>query len=354
MASGLFRVDTGVHVGLGHLQRSLALSTALRQGGVESFFFSNRENDSHQALECLGMEIAYLSQHESWTPTDVEETFEEACRNDCDFVVVDSHQASSDYLCQLRSAGLFVIARDDLARICFPCHMVVNGNADANQLAYHSSSGDTVFLLGLEYIVLREEFWQLPSRTMRDDVSNILVTVGGTDSQNLMPRCLRLLSELPDDFAVTAIVGPFFQNVAEVKTAVEDARHPVRLVYSPDSVQELMLEADLAISAGGQTLYELARVGCPTLAVRTASDQGRQLKALAKAGAVRAVGDAGDPDMITALRLQLVSLLRDPEARADLANTSQRLVDGEGALRVAQRILSETGHLRTGSSEVGG
>ena len=144
----LFRVDAGPHIGLGHLQRSLALAAASRQKDVESTFLTNDDNGSRERAAGFGFPVVTLPHVESWTSEDADAAVKVASQNGCDAVVVDSHEAHADYLTQLRDAGLYVIKRDDLAHYPFPCQMVINGNADACQLPYRSSSGDTLFLLG--------------------------------------------------------------------------------------------------------------------------------------------------------------------------------------------------------------
>ena len=307
----------------------------------------NEDKGIRERVVRFGFPVDILPQVESWTSEDGEAAVKVASQNGCDVVAVDSHEAHADYLTQLRDAGLYVIKRDDLAPYPFPCQMVINGNADACELPYSSSSGDTLFLLGPEYVALRQEFWGSPPRAMGANVQNILVTLGGTDQHNLMPKLLGLLDGVPGDFAVTAVIGPFFHNVAAVESVAESAKRPIGLVQSPDSLYELMLRADMAISAGGQTLYELACLGCPTIAIKTVANQDRQLTAMADAGFLWLAGDAVKDDIIPTVEEALLSLLADPKARVDMATEGQRLVDGKGALRAAQRILTEGCSLST-------
>ena len=343
MAKVLFRMDAGVHIGLGHLQRSLALATALKALSVDSVFLGNDDGPSREYAARHGFQMDSLKGVNSWTPEDAQATVESARRGGCGAVVVDYHEAGSRYLAQLRDAGLYVVARDDLASYTFPCQMVVNGNADAPQLPYRSSTGDTVFLLGPGYMVMRDEFLDPPERVLHPRVRNVLVILGGADGYGLMPRILDLLDRLPGDFAVTAVVGPFFEDLDGIQAAAERATRTVTLVHSPSSVSELMLEADLAISAGGQTLYELACTGCPTVAVQTASNQEGQMRAMAGAGIILEAGDANRGDVESVLRVSLVTLLSDGNERARMAAMGQRLVDGRGALRVASEIASGMG-----------
>jgi spore coat polysaccharide biosynthesis predicted glycosyltransferase SpsG len=310
-------------------------------------FLTNEEPTVRDRVTRFGFDSHTLDTAESWGAGDLEQTIAMAASHGCTAVVVDSDYEGADYLSQLRSAGFFVCAIEDIAPHSFPCQLVVNGDAHASQLPYHSSSGDTLFLLGPEYSILRREFWDIPSRVVRDVAQNILVTLGGADPYNLMPRVLGLLDELPGTFAVTAIIGPFFDNLVEVQTIAACTKHLVKLVFSPESVRDLMLEADLAVSAGGQTLYELACVGCPTIAVRMASNQDGQLQVFAVSGFVRVAGRADDSGIVTAIGDTLLSLLSDSKARAAMSGAGQRLIDGQGALRVAQAILAETAACKT-------
>lgn len=336
----LFRMDAGPHIGLGHLQRCLSLATALKELGVSSLFLANEHHSSRQRVDHFGFPIVTLPEAESWTAEDAENTIKVALQDGCNTVLVDSHEVRADFLAQVRSAGMYVIARDDLAQYSFPCQMVVNGNADACQLSYCSSSGDTLFLLGPKYTVLGQEYWESPERMVPNVVANVLVIVGGSDPFNLTPTILSVLDSLLGEFTVTVVIGPYFQNVSEVEATAGHGKRRVKLVHSPDTVHDLMLEADLAVSAAGQALYELARVGCPTVAIRLADNQGGQLKAMVDVGCLLAGGDAEKGDVTAAVSDAFGSLLSDREMRAGMAGVGQELVDGKGALRVAEGIAS--------------
>ncbi len=106
------------------------------------------------------------------------------------------------------------------------------------------------------------------------------------------------------------------------------------------------MEADLAISAGGQTLYELARVGCPTVAVRMAANQDGQLGVFEEAGFLRIAGHGDHSGIVEAIGEAVRTLMADPPARATMSVAGQRLIDGHGALRVARTIRAEISRVR--------
>lgn len=339
MQNVLIRVDAGMEVGLGHLHRCLSLANALERKGSTSHFVIPESAAVRSRIARDGITIDEIPSDSS-LETDLNITLNGARRLKARVVVVDSCVVNRDYLLELRRAGHYVVSIDDLAEITFPSQLVVNGNVYAQELSYHSAAGDTRFLLGTEYVMLRPEFWNMPSRVVRDTIRRVLLTVGGTDQQNLMPELLSLMDDFPDDFGVTAILGPFFENNREVEMAKRHSKRSVRLIYAPESVRNIMLEEDLAISGGGQTLYELACTGCPTVALQVAPDQRQHVRALFKAGVVY-MGEYSHDTGLTEVRRSFLSLLRDREARARLSEAGQRLIDGKGALRVAETILAE-------------
>lgn len=334
----LFRVDASAKSGLGHFQRCCALAKAFAfNKGLSACFLSDGDPGVERHLSGLGFQSESMNGIERGGPSDLLHTLAISARYRCEGVVVDSYHVDAAYLLRLRAAGLFVMAIDDLGRFPFPCQLVVSPGAHARNLSYRSSSGDTRFLLGPAYALLRPEFWNPPRRSPRPRVQEVLVMLGGgSDPHHLMPGLLGLLEQLQGEFSVTAILGPFFKNPERIRSLVKRLRRPVCVVESPTQLVDYMVQADLAITAGGQSLYELACVGCPTVAIEVAENQRAQLKALAGLGAVQFAGRAGDPRLLSRVS-RLVNRLRDDEQLQDhMSLAGQQLVDGRGALRVAE------------------
>ncbi|MBI3011132.1 MAG: UDP-2,4-diacetamido-2,4,6-trideoxy-beta-L-altropyranose hydrolase [Candidatus Omnitrophica bacterium] len=340
MAVVLFRTDAAPAVGLGHLRRCLSLAAALQRQDVRSVFVVPEDRQVRRCVREAGCSIEIVERVTAGDAVDLQHVLRAASRSEAAAVIVDSYQIGADYLEALRQAGLYVAVIDDLAAMAFPCHVVVNGGPHACRLPYRSSSGETTFLLGPSYALLGPAFWNVGPRPVRQTVQHVLLTLGGADPHHLMPRLLGLLDDLPGEFGVTAVIGPFFQNRLEVQHVAKRCQRTVRLVDAPASLRDLMLEADLAVSAGGQTLFELARVGCPAVAVRTASNQVAQLRAFVESGAMRLAGDAGDAHVMAAVRDSVASLVGDQGERGRMSLAGRRLVDGRGAQRTADAIAA--------------
>lgn len=336
--SVLIRVEASPSIGLGHLQRSLSLASALQELNTPCVFLTNGEPAVRNWLMRFGFESKTVQSVQTWDVEDAKQTAAFALSQGCQAVVVDSDHEGAEFLSCLRAAGLFVCAIEDLAPHPFPCHVVVNGDAHASRLRYMSSSGDTRFLLGPAYCILRKELWVVPPRVVRETPQHVLVMLGGNDPHHLMPGLLQVVGALPKTLTVTVVIGPFFDHVREIEEMVRGLLRPVKLVYAPDSVCELMMEADLAVSAGGQTLYELARVGCPAIAIRVAENQDGQLAVLEELGVIQFAGHAEDRQLLATMDTAIHQLLSDPRARSSMIQAGQRLVDGQGALRVARAL----------------
>lgn len=335
----LFRVDASPQIGIGHLQRCVSLAIALQKLGARCLLLTNQDQVVRQRAAAPGLDVEALNGVEPGGVEDLKHALAVATRRRSDVIVVDSYRASVDYLENLRAAGLLVVAIDDLAQFPFPCQIVVNGAARARALPYRSSSGDTRFLLGPEYVLLRPEFRDIPPRAPKEIVQNILIVLGGADPRNLMPELLARLDELTYDFTVTAVVGPFFENRDEVAALAKRCGRMVWLMDAPDSVRDLMLAADLAISAGGQTLYELAATGTPTVALQVADNQSFNLQALAAEGVIRVAGAVDEMGLFDVVLREVQALMVESGTRAQMAKAGQQLVDGRGANRLAQIIV---------------
>ena len=107
----------------------------------------------------------------------------------------------------------------------------------------------------------------------------------------------------------------------------------------------VLADVDLALSAAGSTLWELALFGIPTVAVAVADNQ---VPVARRAGAAGLVVDAGDIGTVTAdeLLAKVIALAADPLRRQALAAAGQTAVDGSGARRVATAARSLLVRLR--------
>ena len=335
----LFRVDVGPGIGLGHVHRCLGLAEALRYHNTQSIFLLAPTDSAAPRVARRGFEVENLTDIPVGSSEDCATAIASAERHGCGTVVVDSYAAHAEYLSTLRSAGLRVVAIDDAGRDPTPAHILINGSAHAGGLVYHSVSDDTQFLLGPNYALLRSEFWNCPARAIRGSVRRVLLTLGGDDPQDLTARIIeRLVGRLEEDSRLDVVIGPFFDVTRGMERVAANSHLDVRLISAPEHLRDLMMETDLAVCAGGQTTYELAATGTPTVAMDVFENQTAAVRALARSGTLvyggRPTNDRLPEELGPAVRETVQSTTR----RQQLSSAGRSVVDGQGALRAAAEI----------------
>lgn len=100
-----------------------------------------------------------------------------------------------------------------------------------------------------------------------------------------------------------------------------------------------MQAADLAVTAGGTTVYELCACGTPSVCYVLADNQLQNVQALTGAGLMLFGGDVREAGGVVGMLRQIDRLLADAFLRAEMSRRMQQLVDGKGAARIAEAIL---------------
>jgi spore coat polysaccharide biosynthesis predicted glycosyltransferase SpsG len=145
-------------------------------------------------------------------------------------------------------------------------------------------------------------------------------------------RVLEVLARLPiADVDGIVISGPDNPALDALHRKVEQMAVRFRIESDPSDMPGLLSWAELALSGGGSTLWELAFMGIPTVAFITAENQAKAVAALESRGLVRSVRGA---DKSGELARIVEGLARDRATRQQMSRAGRELVDGMGVKRV--------------------
>lgn len=315
----LFLPDYGPAVGGGHVMRSLTLARALRSLGARCAF---AVNDATAALLAAFNDGAV----EVWP--------EGAWQEHPAVAVVDNYALTAADERALAATGVKVAAMDDIGR-AHDCDLVIDPGLGRTAADY---PGRAEVLAGPKYALLRPEFTETrPDRRG----GRVLVSLGLTDVGGITAYALARLATTEGWTEADVVLGAGAESLEYVReAATHDPR--IRLHVETKEMARLTAEADLAIGAGGGSVWERACLGLPTLLLILAENQRPMAKRLAEAGAVLAV-DVADADFEAQFDRALASLLSDAALRASLSTASRTLCDGQGAIRVARAILALAG-----------
>ena len=333
----LFVTHGGRNIGLGHVRRCLSLAGALKKRSVECEFLLGADQGVADTVSGSG----FVCRQGKGDANDVVERIRELTPA---VVVADSYAFTSDYFRQLAGAGRPVVAIDDLENQPLPVAMVVNSRAGVGPDDYDRHvTPQTRLLLGPAYALLRPEFADNPGRTIPPQARGVLLTLGGSDNTNLMPRLLRWVAAELGWVDLAVVLGPLFDNRQEIAATAAAIGSRAALHEQPGDVRALMLGADIAVSGGGQTLYELAATATPTVGIQLAENQTGNLSAFESSGVLTWAGDVQYQDLEAAVRTRVRHLAENPQERAAMAAAGRKLVDGRGAERVAAAVMELAG-----------
>ncbi len=305
----LVLTEGGLDIGLGHLSRCAGIFHAIRQrsDSARVEFVVKGDEKAGKFLEWEGIACLSLS---DWA-ADAGNTIEKA--KNYDLVVIDSYIAEKKIYDGISAIpGKKVLMLDDYNRIEYPEGTVVNTSIpeEGPGRACGRRAGS---LTGSKYIILRKEFWDVPEKKINKEIKNVLVTFGGTDYSSLL-----------EDISVR------LRRKFGVETGAVDG---AKLRIDGASMTDRMIEADICISGGGQTVCELARCGVPTIAISFADNQNGNLRAFERAGTLKYAGKHDSPDLMNRLEA-LFEEMMPQDVRKGMSERGRKMVDGKGAMRI--------------------
>lgn len=198
------------------------------------------------------------------------------------------------------------------------------------------------------HLLLREEFgsWHDRRRVYPSAATNLLVTQGGSDTHGFVPPILEALQGLRGVRPhVTVVVGPAFENENDIREVLSRCAYPHTVLRHPKDLAQRFWEADVAVTAGGFTLFELLCVGTPTVVVCAEPFEVATAERVHRAGATVNLGFGG-ADAIDRLVPALERLRSDASERRALGQQGHRLVDGRGSVRVAELLRNKAAEIR--------
>lgn len=331
-----FRADGSEQIGMGHIMRCLALAEQLQKYSAKIYFYTRNNKQVIEKVQEKGFQAVIIGNN--LLSQEVKEVNVNIKKNKINALITDSYDINEAYLDEIKKNVLVLVTVDDLNQMAFPSDLVINGNIYAGDLEYRSKYGNTRFLLGPRYVLMRKEFLDVPKRKIRRKVENILVTVGGSDVLNLTPQILKTLDIIDKKLGITVVIGPNFSNVPEIRATAFQMEQEVILVEDANNIKDLMLACDMAVTAGGTTLYELAVTGTPAVVVLQAENQILAAEKMNNKGIIIDLG-LGNGDLSGTLKRNIEYLIENYNLRESMSYRGQQLLDGHGCSRCAQEII---------------
>jgi UDP-2,4-diacetamido-2,4,6-trideoxy-beta-L-altropyranose hydrolase len=342
------RADATTDIGTGHVMRCLALAQAWQDRGGKVIFISHCESDALRQRLIEEEEMNFITIEKSHPdPSDQECTmgvlheFSKQNLKNTAWLVIDGYHFDAAYQKRIKEAGYKLLWIDDYGHADhYYADLVLNQNISADESFYIHREPDTRLLLGTRYALLRREFkqWQGWQREIPLVARKVLVTLGGGDPNNATLKVIQALKQVHiPGMEAKIVVGPANPNLSSLELEIVDHSN-FQLVMNASNMPELMVWADLAVSAGGSTCWEMALLGLPNMIMYFADNQRPIAEKLHESGAALSMGWSYQLT-IESITQNIENILFSQERRKGCSTKSQHLVDGSGAHRVCQDIM---------------
>jgi UDP-2,4-diacetamido-2,4,6-trideoxy-beta-L-altropyranose hydrolase len=340
----LIRADANITMGTGHVMRCLALAQAWQDtGGTVTFLIAPGTSSIEHRIRNEGMTVLTITEQPG-SDADAAITADIAKKNEASWVVVDGYQFSAGYQKILKKHNCRILFIDDYGHADhYYADIVLNQNIYADMSFYKNHEPYTRFLLGTKYVLLRREFLKYSDwhRDIPEIARKILVTLGGSDPDNVTLKVIDAVKTVElDGLEVKVVVGganPYFDLLHE--TVKE--RSDIKLIKNAENMPELMAWADIAISAGGSTCWELAFMGVPSLLYPVAENQKIITQELNK---IHAAVELPSGNLISLKDVThfIDSFLKKKKLRSELSLTQKKFVDGTGAKYIVSILIGDS------------
>jgi UDP-2,4-diacetamido-2,4,6-trideoxy-beta-L-altropyranose hydrolase len=339
----LFFADAGPDVGGGHVMRCLTLARALTAHGAECAFVESRA--AAPILRRFGwpaQTLLAISGAED-LPGLVAYAQDFAERFEADLIVVDHYQAAAAEETILRGLHRFVAVLDDLADRRHACDLLVDPGFGRRRADYQGLVREScTALIGPANALVRPEFAMarpraLMRRASHGPVRRALISFGLTDVGGITRRAVEALRPRLGDIRLDVVLGGAAPSLEAMRDLADTDRR-IHLHVNTHEMVSLTADCDIAVGAGGSSVWERASLGLATVTVVLADNQADMAARMADAGATLAL-DARATGFEADLLAAWDQLIDDANLRWRLSQRSSELCDGRGAERVAEAML---------------
>lgn len=250
----VFAVTGHKEVGLGHAYRTVMLANELVKFDI--LFVCEEQDD---------LARKYILSHNYQVHT--------ACAGSLldtilslspDLVINDILDTDLTYVESLNNNNIKVVNFEDLGSGHTRADLVFNA------LYPHQIPGSHIFS-GVKYFCLRDEFLFAPEIGKNiSEVKNILITFGGVDEGRLVTRVLQIIAPfcLENKLEINIVTGPGYMYSSDLERIIKQLSSTlIQHVSSTARISDFMAQADVAITSGGRTVFELAAMQVPTLVI---------------------------------------------------------------------------------------
>jgi len=337
----LIRADGHKRIGMGHLYEMLQLAEYMAQNYAAEIIFVTRNNLA--ALELFqSSRVKYyplpfnISRKKEILEINRISAFEKP-----DILILDLLRVyhDSQYMHGLKNGNTFksVVFSNTHSKRPINADIVFSYSL-YQKSSYYAEARNTTYYLGYDYILLPVDFIEKSGRhNNRQTVNRVMVCMGGADHNNLTFSILKAIDVSEKEFVIDLVLNTSFFDKTQVASFKEKMKHRVDVHYDIKGIACVLNRADMAITAGGNTLIDRMCAGVPGIVITQLKNQEKSVRKIAESGATI---DLGFFKRVTSDELLKTfdHFFDNRNLRISISKKGRKLVDGKGIGRVAEII----------------
>lgn len=308
MTTVAFYTEAGLTRGMGHLVRCYTLFQYFQKQNLFVEFFLDSDIDYSQSFAGI--------KPFKWDRVN--------CTTTYDIIFIDSYEADISQYNKLQSHSQLCVYIDDFQRLSYPAGIIINFAPKAPEMFKNLQYSYHKYLLGIEYIPIREMFLDYKPRKQ----DKIFIMLGGSDPQNLTQQIVESIQSLPFKKVVISTNQKASQQLASIKN--------ITLLYKPSDTRLIseMSTSSIAITTASMSAYELAYFQIPNIILATSKNQQDGVTQFLEYEIADKYLDITSKDW----KIQLLILIKNLLASNI---TKKQILDGLGSKRIYETIIKE-------------
>lgn len=318
----LLKTKGGYAEGMGDIVSSVSLAREfVQQGYIVSFVINNNKN----VIEVISMNG--FEYHIAETESNIERILR---AQPVDITILNQLNTPEDEARLFRKTSKFLVTIDDTGASAQLADVRIN-------VLYPIANS----INDLEFIPLASQFKEkhLLSKKIKSKIKKVLIMQGGSDTYGFTLKIIRALYNFSPSIELDVVIGRSFSHDDELSDALKHAPRTFNIIRDKYDLSDLMLDADMAISAGGNTCFELACLGVPIVIIcgeRFEVQTAERLQRLGFGMNLSFGGDVSEIDIYKAV----ISLADDYNGRVMMSKRGKELVDGAGTERIVKYLIN--------------
>jgi spore coat polysaccharide biosynthesis protein SpsF len=253
----LIRCDASKEIGLGHITRCLVLANELRDDKNRVYFAIKNYEIAIEKIKEQQFDMIVADDNFDYFKW-IEDIIEQ---QKIDIFIGDIRDGFPiELISYMKNKNILTVAIDEPSEYSKECDLCFYPpHASIDKSKYKGK-----IYQGLEYVILRDEFYKEYEKK-KNDIPNILVMMGGTDAYNLTFPVVEKIDKNKEYFEISVILSDKHKDINLLKKFIKTSKHQIKIYNKVENMSSFLDNIDFAISQFGTIAYEYLIKNIPAI-----------------------------------------------------------------------------------------